>query len=151
MEEKQWRYFQIQVSCKLGKGRVGGQGCENAKVFESSQVLATLLQILRSRNTHADSLTTLATSSVQSLLQVILVEDLCKPTKVRREIVQIHQIRVGLSWMDFIVQFLKEDILLEGKAEVDKVRKKAPRFWLFEGQKLYKRSSSRTYLLCIHS
>ena len=114
-------------------------------------MLATLLQILRSRNTHADSLTTLATSSVQSLLQVILVEDLCKPTKMRREIVQIHQIRVGLSWMDFIVQFLKEDILLEGKAEVDKVRKKAPRFWLFEGQKLYKRSSSRPYLLCIHS
>ena len=70
---------------------------------------------------------------MQSLLQVILVEELCKPTKMRRKIVQIHQIRVGPSWVDSIVQFLEEDILLEGKVEVDKVRKKAPRFWLFEG------------------
>ncbi|XP_075665442.1 uncharacterized protein LOC142635114 [Castanea sativa] len=40
----------------------------------------TLQQIPRSRNTHVDSLATLATSSVQSLPRVILVEDLCKPT-----------------------------------------------------------------------
>ena len=45
----------------------------------------TLLQIPRSRNTHADSLATLTTSSVQSLPQVILVEDLCKPTGIKRE------------------------------------------------------------------
>ena len=31
--------------------------------------------------------------------------------------------------MDFIVLFFKEDILLEGKSEVDKMRRKAPRFW----------------------
>ena len=37
-----------------------------------------LSQILRSRNTHANSLATLATSSAQSLHWVILVEDLCK-------------------------------------------------------------------------
>ena len=37
-----------------------------------------LSQILRSRNTHANSLATLATSSTQSLHWVILVEDLCK-------------------------------------------------------------------------
>ena len=52
--------------------------------------------------------------------------------------------------MNFIVLFLKEDILPEGKSEVDKVRRKAPRFWLFEDQKLYKRSFSGPYLLCIH-
>ena len=52
--------------------------------------------------------------------------------------------------MNFIVLFFKEDILPEGKSEANKVRKKAPRFWLFEGQKLYKRSFSRPYLLCIH-
>ncbi|XP_075645540.1 uncharacterized protein LOC142616608 [Castanea sativa] len=54
----------------------------------------TLQGIPRSRNTHADSLATLATSSVQSLPRVILVEDLCKPAKIRRERAQIHQVRV---------------------------------------------------------
>ena len=52
--------------------------------------------------------------------------------------------------MDPIVPFLKEDILLERKSEADKVRRKAPRFWLSEDQKLYKRSFSGPYLLCIH-
>ena len=39
---------------------------------------------------HADSLATLATSSVQSLPQVILVEDLCKPTEMRKQRALIH-------------------------------------------------------------
>ena len=52
--------------------------------------------------------------------------------------------------MDPKVLFLREDILLKDKSEADKVRRKVPRFWLFEGQKLYKRSFSGPYLLCIH-
>ena len=49
------------------------------------------------------------------------MEDLCKPTEIRRNVVHIHQIRVGPSWMDSVVLFLKEDILPEGKFETDKV------------------------------
>ena len=56
------------------------------------------------------------------------MENLCKPTEVGRNVTHIHQIRVGPSWMDFIVLFLKEDILLEIKSKVDKVRRKAHRF-----------------------
>ena len=56
-----------------------------------------LLHIPKSRNTHADSLTTLATSSAQSLPRVIIVEDLGKPTEIKKEMVQIHQIRLELS------------------------------------------------------
>ena len=70
-----------------------------------------LSQIPRSRNTHTNSLATLATSLVQSLPWVILVEDLCKPTEIGRHVVHIHQIRVGPDWMDSIVLFLKADIL----------------------------------------
>ena len=81
----------------------------------------TLLQILKSRNMHDDSLATLTTSSAQSLPQVILVEDLCKPTEIKGEEVHIHQIKVGPSWMDSIVLFLKEEILPGEKAEADKV------------------------------
>ena len=46
--------------------------------------------------------------------------------------------------------FLKEVILPEGKSEADKIRRKAPQFWLFEDQKLYKHPFSEPYLLCIH-
>ena len=49
---------------------------------------------------------------MQSLPRVILVEDLAKPTKIEREKVHIHQISVRPSWMDPIVLFLKDDILL---------------------------------------
>ena len=52
--------------------------------------------------------------------------------------------------MDSIVLFLKEDILPKIKPEVDKVRRKTPWFWLSKDQKLYKRSFSGPYLLCIH-
>ena len=85
-----------------------------------------LLQIPRSGNTHADSLATLATSLAQGLPRVILIEYLCKPTEMKKEKVQIHQIRVGTSWMDLIVLFLKEDILPNGRSEAKKVQRKAP-------------------------
>ena len=57
----------------------------------------SLHQISRSRNRHVDSLAALATSSAQSFPLVILVEDLCSPTKMKRENVQIHQLSVGPS------------------------------------------------------
>ena len=63
----------------------------------------------------------LATSSAQDLPRAILVEDLYKPTETRRDTVQVHQIRAWLSWMDSIIQFLKEDILPEERIEADKV------------------------------
>ena len=110
----------------------------------------SLLHVPRSGNTHPDSLATLRTSLVQSLPQVILNEDLCKPTEVKGKMVHFQQVRVGPNWMDPIVLFLKEDILLEDKSEADKVRRKVPYFWQSENQKLYKRSFSGPYLLCIH-
>ena len=80
-----------------------------------------LSQIPKSRNIYADSLATLATSWAQILPRVILVEDLCKPIEVGKNMVHIHQIRVGLSWMDSIILFFKEDILPESKSDADKV------------------------------
>ena len=53
--------------------------------------------------------------------------------------------------MDPIIHFLKDDILPETKLEADKIQRKAPRFWLSEDLKLYKRSFLGPYLLCIHS
>ena len=56
-----------------------------------------LLHIPRSGNTHSNSLATLATSSAQSLPWIILLENLYKPTEVKREVIHIHQVRVGSS------------------------------------------------------
>ena len=85
--------------------------------FESFDVS----HVSRSGNTHADSLVTLATSSTQGLPRVILVEDLCKADGVKEDIVQIHQVRVGPSWMDPIMSFLKDDTLPEEKSETEKI------------------------------
>ena len=52
--------------------------------------------------------------------------------------------------MESIIQFLRDDTLPEEKIEADKVQRKATKFWLSENQKLYKRSFSGPYLLCIH-
>ena len=114
--------------------------------FESFDVS----HVSRSGNTHADSLATLATSSTQGLPRVILVKDLYRANKVKEDMVQIHQVKVSPSWMDPIVSFLKDDTLPEEKSEAEKIRRKAPRFWLFEDHKLYKRSYSRPYLLSLH-
>ena len=109
----------------------------------------SLLHIPRSGNAHADSLAMLATSSTQNLPQLILVEDLHR-TSATVNMVQINQVRAGSSWMDSIMQFLKEDILPEEKIEADNIRKKATSYWLSEDIKLYRRSFSRPYLLCVH-
>ena len=120
------------------------------KCLQSEFESFDLLHIPRSGNAHADSLTMLATSSAQNLPRVILVEDLYKPIETIKETARIHQIRVQPSWMDSIIQFLREDTLPEERIEANKVRRKATRFWLSENQKLYKHSFSRPYLLCIH-
>ncbi|XP_050241917.1 uncharacterized protein LOC126690833 [Quercus robur] len=109
-----------------------------------------LMHIPRSGNTHADSLATLATSSAQPLPRVILVEDLCRPTEEEAKGIRIHNVGEGPSWMDPLVQFLKNDSLPNDKVEADKIRRRAFRFWLSEDSKLYRRSFSGPYLLCVH-
>ena len=120
------------------------------KRLQSDFDLFSLLHVPRSGNTHADSLATLATSSVRSLPRVILVEHLDRANEVAKGMVRIHEVRVGSSWMDPIVEFLKSDILSKEKSGAEKIRRNAHRFWLSEDHKLYKHSYSRPYLLCIH-
>ncbi|XP_065627776.1 uncharacterized protein LOC136066811 [Quercus suber] len=108
-----------------------------------------ITHVPRSGNAHADSLATLATSSAQNLPRMIMVEDLGTPTQGTTEMLQVNQISSARSWMDPIILFLEKDILPEDKSEAEKIRRKAPRFWLSEDKKLYKRSYSGRYLLCV--
>ena len=87
-----------------------------------------LSHIPRGGNTHVDFLATLATSSTQDLPRVVLVEDLSTLTLIHQGMPRIHQINLGLSWMDSISLFLEKDILPKEKSEVEKVRRKAPQF-----------------------
>ena len=120
------------------------------KCIQPSFDLFNLSHISRSGNTHADSLAMLATSSAGRLPQIILVEHLSRANEVTKDIIRAHEVRVGPSWIDPIVMFLKDDILPEEKSEAEKIRRNATRFWLSEDHKLYKRSYSGPYLLCIH-
>ena len=80
------------------------------KIMQTKFESFSLLHVPRSGNAHADSLAMLVTSLAQNLPRVILVEDLHRPSAIVNT-VQINQVRAGLSWMDTITQFLKEDIL----------------------------------------
>ena len=83
--------------------------------------LFSLSHISRSGNTHADSLAMLATSLAGGLPRIILVEHLDRASEVVKGMVHIHEVRVGPSWMDPIVKFLKDDILPKEKSEAEKI------------------------------
>ena len=48
---------------------------------------------------------------------VVLVEDLYKPLVMKREMIHVHNVRVGPSWMNPLVLFLKEDIYPKRRAK----------------------------------
>ena len=105
---------------------------------------------MRGQNSHADYLAMLATSLGSNLPRVFIFEDMVHPNFIEKPLVGMHSIQVGPSWMDPLVIFLKQGLLLEDMGEAEKICRKAPRYWLFEGHKLYKRSHSGPYLLCVH-
>ena len=88
----------------------------------------SLSHVPRSGNTHADLLATLATSSARDLPQIILIEHLDRANEIVKGMIHVYEVRVGPSWMDPIVRFLKDDILPEKKSEAEKIRRKYPRF-----------------------
>ena len=96
------------------------------KNFESFD----LRHLPRGGDTHVDSLAMLATSLAQNLPRIILVEDLSRPSEEKGKMVCVTHVRVGPSWMDPIIQFLSKDVLPKDKSDAEKIRRKAPRFWL---------------------
>ena len=70
------------------------------KRLQPSFDLFSLSHISRSGNTHIDSLATLATSSAGKLPRIILVEHLSKASKVTKDMVRAHEVRISPSWMD---------------------------------------------------
>ena len=110
----------------------------------------TLKQISRGHNPHADSLAMLATSLGSNLPWIVIVEDMVDSSLVKKPLLGVYCIQVGPSWMDLLLTFLTRGLLLGDKGEAKKIRRKAPRYWLSEEHKLYKRSHLGPYLLYVH-
>ena len=109
-----------------------------------------LKQILRGQNSHADSLAMLATLLESSLPWVVIIEKMDSSSLTRAPLVGVCNLHVGLSWIDPIVNFLKQRLLPKDKCEVEKVHRSAFFYWLSEEKKLYKRFYLGPYLLCVH-
>ena len=106
-------------------------------------------QIGRNLNSHADALATLASILSTDFKQFIPIETLATPN-ISLPACHIHTITVDPCWMDPYVLYLKEGIMPEQRKEAEVVRRKATRFWLSKDLKLYRRSFSGPYLLCVH-
>lgn len=78
-------------------------------------------QIPRGQNSHADFLAMLATSLGSNLPRVVIVEDLESFSLTRISSIGVHSLHVGPSWMDPIVAFLKQGLLLEDKCEAERI------------------------------
>ncbi|XP_076950432.1 uncharacterized protein LOC143623390 [Bidens hawaiensis] len=102
--------------------------------------------IKRSENKSADALSKLATTSFKHLEKEVRVETLAEPSAPPRQVC-ITQNLEG-SWMTPIKAYLAEGILLQQKAEAQKVKHKALQYQLRDGI-LYRRPFIGPLLHCV--
>ena len=104
----------------------------------------------REHNGHADSLAGLASSVAPDFRRTITVEVQDSPSIAEKGQGGIYLIETGPSWMDPILDYLVKDILPADQKEAAKVRRTATRYWVSREGKLYKKSYTGPYLLCVH-
>ena len=63
---------------------------------------------------------------------------------------RVMGIHPGLNWMDSIMAYIKDGMLLEDSFKVEKIWCKAPKYWLLREGKLYKCLYTGPCLLCVH-
>uniref|UniRef100_A0A2N9FQQ7 Uncharacterized protein n=1 Tax=Fagus sylvatica TaxID=28930 RepID=A0A2N9FQQ7_FAGSY len=113
--------------------------------FESTQVA----QIGREHNSHADVLAKLATALETDVQRTVCIETLDQPS-FQDKGGSVLSISSRSSWMDPILNYLKDNKLPEDTKEAKMVKRKAPRFWVSKEGLLYRRSFTEPYLLCVH-
>ena len=120
--------------------------CEKEKELLACFVNFTIQQIPRSQNTHADALAKLASTRDAEFLDVIPVEYLEQPSISSQEIFATELFTP--SWMDPILDFLRQGKLPGDRNEAHTIRRRAARYTIFDG-KLYKKGFSSPLLLCV--
>uniref|UniRef100_A0A2N9IQ60 Uncharacterized protein n=1 Tax=Fagus sylvatica TaxID=28930 RepID=A0A2N9IQ60_FAGSY len=104
----------------------------------------------REHNGHADSLAGLASSVAPEFRRTITVEVQDSPSIAKGGQASVCQVEMRPSWMDPILGYLSKDILPADQKEAAKIRKTATRYWVSREGKLYKKSYTGPYLLCVH-
>ena len=107
-------------------------------------------RVCQEHNGHANSLAELASSVALDFRRTITVEVQDFPSIVENSQESICQIETGPSWMDPILDYLSKDILPANQKEAAKIRKTTTRYWVSREGKLYKKSFTGPYLLCVH-
>ena len=101
----------------------------------------------RAKNSRADALAKLSTTSQEDLGRLIPVEHLPEPT-VSIDNREVSPVMSEPSWMDPIWDYLVEGTLPSGPKEVSKLRARSVRFIVNQGT-LYKRGFSTPILKCV--
>ena len=109
--------------------------------FESFKIQ----RIPRSQNQRAGAFSRLASTSFSTLNKIGLVEVLGESDYLEGK---VYSVSLGDTWMDSLIKFLGQGILLDDKGETRKVQRKAVRYALCDGS-LYKRSYLGLWLRCI--
>ena len=91
--------------------------------FGSTQVA----QIGREHNSHADILAKLAAALELDMQRTVCIETLEQPSFQDQE-VSVCSINIRPSWMDPILNYLKDSKLPEDRKEAKMIKHKAPRF-----------------------
>ncbi|RDX91197.1 Retrovirus-related Pol polyprotein from transposon 17.6, partial [Mucuna pruriens] len=117
---------------------------ERAKTMAASFESFKLLHVPRDQNKRADLLAKLA-STRRGLQRLVIHENINTP-KIEKPEVQCNE--QGRTWMEPLVEYLKEGKLPVDLAEAGKLRKEAPKYALI-GQQLYRRGFSSPLLRCV--
>jgi hypothetical protein len=114
--------------------------------FESAQVS----QIGREHNSHADVLAKLATALETDMQRTICLETLYRTSFHDQEELSIHFVSARPSWMDLILDYLRNNKLLEDRKVAELIKRRASKYWVSKEGSLYRRSFLGPYLLCVH-
>ena len=110
-------------------------------------VLVQVTHIPRVKNSRADALAKLATTSQEDLNKQTPVEHLAEPS-IDLYDEEVSPIMSKSSWMDPIWDYLIDGLLPDDPKEASKLRTRSARFTILKGS-LYKRDFFRPILKCI--
>ena len=111
-------------------------------------VLVQVRHIPRAKNSRADALEKLATSSQEDLNKLMPVEHLSEPSSVDLNSEEVSPVMSEPSWMEPIWDYLIEELLPNDQKEASKLRSKSAKFTIHRGA-LYKRGFFTPILKCI--
>ncbi|GJX72367.1 reverse transcriptase domain-containing protein [Tanacetum coccineum] len=117
---------------------------EKAKNLISSFANFSIIQVPKSKNKKADALSKIASTSFAHLSKQVLVEVL-KEKYIHEEEVMTVVEEEGPTWMTPIIEYLKDETLLDDRNEASKLRIEARQYKLLEGV-LYRRSFLKPWL-----